>query len=211
MRSSVLAIAGVVAGLATSTAATASANVVSGSLSDPQGDSYKPYGVYPSDIKSFGLRYDSDAGQLTTSINIYDEVGSPQADYEFGAQIGVWNKKRHACGVQSVGAATVTVVPSGDAPVDYDTAHYSVVGYNDGAEQTFLVHSPLDKWFEPAEYQLPLDRTRFDRITDVAAFAGRGYNCVSTAVLHNYAGSEDHTKTFCMSPSGTIACKKLRN
>jgi hypothetical protein len=191
--------------------AAARANVVFGSVHDHRGDGDSPFGVHPNDIASFGILYDSDAGQLTTSIRLHDEFTAPLADYSFGAQIGVWSRARHACDVESTGALTLTVFPSGDAPIDYDTARYSIVGHDGGAEQTFLVHTPLDKRFEPPEFVL--GRTRFDRITDVAALAGRGYNCVTNVVLQFFdPGGEayDTTKSFCMGPWGTIPCPKLR-
>jgi hypothetical protein len=200
---SLLAGAALVAALLVSTAS-ANADVVSGSLTDRKGDGETTTGVHPYDLKAFGLRYDADESRLTASYELYDMYpppGSAGFDYTVSAEIATWS--HGACDVQSDGGVRLKLVPNFMAPVPYSFVVYSVAGYNGGAEQRLQVYWPDQVYI--------VGGVVFFTFADSAAFAARGYNCVKNVVLENAAGGGDHaSKTFCMSPAGTIACTKLR-
>jgi hypothetical protein len=73
-------------------ASTATATVVSGSITDAAGDGRTPNGVHPYDLATYGIEYD-DQGVVTASVSFHDkEDGNVHVFPWFvSASVGFWN------------------------------------------------------------------------------------------------------------------------
>jgi hypothetical protein len=186
---------GMTAALVLAWATTAEAAVVSGGITDPKGDGSHSNDVRPWDLAGFTLTYD-DAGSLTASYTIHDVGGVYWLPYHVVGKVGVWRPSSGTCDVTSTGGLSLDLNPNIDAPVPYSWLSYAVAGHNGGASQTV----------ETVATAIPGGHRFTHR--DVAAFAQRGYGCVTDVALEGGAGALDaaDTKVFCLGPAGTTPC-----